>query len=803
MQIKSSFSQHNLFEKCARGWVYTYLKKIKVPQNMMHAHAGSVIHTCLDKFYNGEVSNIRELKILFNNEWTKYKLETTDLKLKKDQYWLMIVNGANLALTITKTELKIDYSDVVAYIDGVDEINHKLLDWKSSTRRPDTFDDEGNVYEEGNESEYIKQLKLYCWLYYRKYNILPSEAIVYYLKYSGTKQSLSFTPTMEDIFNIEDWYYDILNKMATIKYNNIIPPVAEQCHFFCPFKNICGTGESPRLVLNIWGNKLKLDGPITKLLNIGINKKFSYEFKDAYWIEKYNEKHNKNVKTIKEFWNPSKRELPIGFKDSLMKTLNDFAAFKKMKFNLKIVDNREFNDKKIEMPEKFINNIILRDYQQAAVKSFMRARIGLLEIGTGGGKTEISIECIRLLGMKTLFIVDRKELLKQTKKRIEKSLGIEVGTITAGKFEPQDITVATIQTLLKKIDFTSRINQYKASIKNNYISEQLKTYIESEKLDEEIDKNQIESYQNKLSHNFKYTDEDNNKINEISKTFYNEYVELAKYLRSIRFGIFDECHKVASRSYVIVGDEMTNTEYRLGITGTGFRDDGNDMMIYGVVGDIIHKLDADNLINNGWLTKPTIKFIEKYMTKEEIDKAEDEALTGLINETPKYSNMYHNFITKNSSRNKQIVKIINDYKGKKILILVKLIEHGNLLEETIEGSKYLHGSTNKKDRDQMFKDFTEGNLNVLISTISIFAEGIDVPQLDVVLNASANKGDVKTIQVLGRVLRKLDGKKEALYIDFVDETKFFRKASIVRMKILREQGHTIEKINVSGVNENE
>jgi superfamily II DNA or RNA helicase len=92
------------------------------------------------------------------------------------------------------------------------------------------------------------------------------------------------------------------------------------------------------------------------------------------------------------------------------------------------------------------------------------------------------------------------------------------------------------------------------------------------------------------------------------------------------------------------------------------------------------------------------------------------------------------------------------------------------------------------------EDFREGKINVLIGTLSIFAEGIDIPDLDVIINASGNKGDVKSIQVLGRVLRTFKEKNEALYYDFLDRGVHTRKHSHKRIKILQKQGYEI-KIN--------
>lgn len=227
-------------------------------------------------------------------------------------------------------------------------------------------------------------------------------------------------------------------------------------------------------------------------------------------------------------------------------------------------------------------------------------------------------------------------------------------------------------------------------------------------------------------------------------------------------------------------------------SATARRDDGDDMKIWATTGYIIHKLSSKKLIDEGWLIKPQITFIKDYMTKEEVKNLEQDTKTGLINETPNYANYYNAFIKDNIRRNVIIKHIVDTNKDKKILILTKLIEHGDILKQMLKNSEHLYGATNKEDRKKMFEEFVNGDLRVLISTMSIFAEGIDVPALDLVINASANKGSVKTVQILGRVLRKLEGKENAQYIDFIDETKFFRLASLARKKILFKEKHNID-----------
>ena len=311
-------------------------------------------------------------------------------------------------------------------------------------------------------------------------------------------------------------------------------------------------------------------------------------------------------------------------------------------------------------------------------------------------------------------------MLRQTKKRLEDSLGIKIGQIGAGVADIQEITVATVQTLSKNIK------------------------------------------------------------------------EYAPYLRSVRLCIFDETHKVAAKSYLKISRQLIGSEYRLGISGTAYRDDGNDMMINAATGSKIFDLSSKILIEKGWLVKPTIIFYKDFINDDVVKEQEESMKEGLINETEKYASYYKRFIVHNDNRNELIRNIVTDNKGKKILILVKLIEHGQLLENSILDSKYLHGTTNKKEREEMVDSFKNGKLNILISTISIFSEGIDIPPLDIVINAAANKGNVKTIQVLGRVLRILEGKTNAQYIDFVDVTRFFKSASNSRIKALRKEEHDVE-----------
>ena len=119
--------------------------------------------------------------------------------------------------------------------------------------------------------------------------------------------------------------------------------------------------------------------------------------------------------------------------------------------DIQIIDNRRSLD---PVDFSFAGN--LRPLQQQAVNDVLSRESGLLEAGTGAGKTVMALYIIYQRGQPALIIVHTKELLNQWLDRIENFLGIprdEIGIIGGGKFSiGERITVATVQSLYKRVD---------------------------------------------------------------------------------------------------------------------------------------------------------------------------------------------------------------------------------------------------------------------------------------------------------------------------------------------------------------
>jgi len=115
-----------------------------------------------------------------------------------------------------------------------------------------------------------------------------------------------------------------------------------------------------------------------------------------------------------------------------------------------IIDERSFPEVQNNSPD--LNGIELRDYQLKMVEEAIEAKRGIIASPTNSGKTEISAAVIKILGLPAIFATHRLTLLRQTRERFEKRLGIKVGIIGGGEEEIRDVNVVSVATIAKRLD---------------------------------------------------------------------------------------------------------------------------------------------------------------------------------------------------------------------------------------------------------------------------------------------------------------------------------------------------------------
>ncbi len=168
-----------------------------------------------------------------------------------------------------------------------------------------------------------------------------------------------------------------------------------------------------------------------------INPKYQAAKRYSRWI-------GKKLKPKLYFFNDWKDRLyfPRGFINQAIQLCEQVSGTRPQ-----VIDNRQ---RLTEIDLSFRGT--LRPYQQEAVEGVTKHSFGVLEAGTGSGKTVMALDIIAKRRQPTLIIVHNKELLHQWRERIVQFLDIEAGQAGDGKFDILPVTVAIVNTARKHLD---------------------------------------------------------------------------------------------------------------------------------------------------------------------------------------------------------------------------------------------------------------------------------------------------------------------------------------------------------------
>ena len=675
-----------------------------------YGDAGNAVHHTLEYYFEHLYdipldSALVELKNHFEEKWESYEL--TNPVLKKDLYWLCVING--IKLDVKPTHLEHEFRiieegiDFIGYADVMNTEEHWIGDWKTST------------YKKNKLDGYKEQLKFYAWAYWKEQGVIP----MCWVYFNKVNKIFKYQFPLETIQNVEIELKQIalMEKKRMVDLDFERKPSRNNC-YFCPWKGVCSTdllrgeeAEKYEIKFHLKKNKILIEGAIPDIIHRKIEKGINFELKNAFFIIKAMAQRGVKVDGIKRLYHRRAYggETFIGYTSHVYQVLKEYAHSKGMKIRVSIQDYRtqDVLENKIKTLPKLNTPFELYDFQVKAVDELMKARWGIIEIGTGGGKTVIAAEAIRQLGLKTLFIIDNKDLLMQTKKEYETMLGIQCGVVGMGYRDwDKPVVLATIQTLAKH-----------------------------------------------------------------AKSFVTE-------LAMFPAVIYDETHIIASKSFETVSKFLVNTKYRFGFSATAKRDDGNDNIIYAHTGSVVYRRRAQELIKDNVLVEPEATFYN-YGSK--------------IVVSDNWQNEYADGIVDNELRNGIIKKIAEEYlaAGKQVMILTKMIRHGEHFKNCIKGADLIYGKTDDDLRVDILDDFKTGKLKCLIGNMKIFNKGINIKNLDVLINAAGNAGDVVTIQTIGRILRKNPGKEKAYYADFMDAGEYLHKHSMSRIAALKAEDYNV------------
>jgi DNA excision repair protein ERCC-3 len=203
--------------------------------------------------------------------------------------------------------------------------------------------------------------------------------------------------------------------------------------------------------------------------------------------------------------------------------------------------------------------------------------------------------------------------------------------------------------------------------------------------------------------------------------------------------VADECHHAVAETWKRFREIQSVA--RLGLSATPVRESGDAKEIYTLIGPPVGT-DWGSLFADGWVSKPEVEIITvPWGTDRERENYEMMNGSRMMIEA-----------AKNSAKTEVIRALLADHTDAKAIIFVDWIKQGKDLADEL-GLPFIYGETNHDDREDIYQQFRDGELEALIIS-RVGDEGIDLPDAEVAILASTmGSSRSQTGQRAGRTMR--------------------------------------------------
>lgn len=243
---------------------------------------------------------------------------------------------------------------------------------------------------------------------------------------------------------------------------------------------------------------------------------------------------------------------------------------------------------------------------------------------------------------------------------------------------------------------------------------------------------------------------------------YNKGKDLPEY----DLVLVDECHHAQAETYSDIIDVVARNTKLIGVTATPWR--GDELDISEIFGEPVFRMGIVEGIESGWLAN-----INYEMMCDNVD----------WNKVKQLSVEGHSIKSLNKklflpARDEQLVDdVISRWKyldRPQTITFCQSVKHAEQLCEVFNDmglpTRYLTGEHKEKERAEAFTDFRLGNFSNLIG-VDILNEGVDLPDVELVVFARITHSRRIFIQQLGRGLRVTDQKDTVTVMDFVADIR--------------------------------
>ena len=229
--------------------------------------------------------------------------------------------------------------------------------------------------------------------------------------------------------------------------------------------------------------------------------------------------------------------------------------------------------------------------------------------------------------------------------------------------------------------------------------------------------------------------------------------------------VIDECHHAPSDSFSAL-IEFLSPDFLLGVTATPWRGDG--VSLRGLFGDPVYSMTVIEGIQQGFLADVDYKMLLDGVDWNEIHNLSRQGFT------VKDLNQKLYVPERDMGMIETISQHLETISRPKVLVFCRSIKHAERLQRHFRqvdiSSGIIHSNLSRQEKFSTLTNFRTGSLKVLIS-IEMLNEGIDIPEVNVVVFARVTHSRRIFLQQLGRGLRLSGDKESVLVLDFVADVR--------------------------------
>jgi superfamily II DNA or RNA helicase/HKD family nuclease len=228
--------------------------------------------------------------------------------------------------------------------------------------------------------------------------------------------------------------------------------------------------------------------------------------------------------------------------------------------------------------------------------------------------------------------------------------------------------------------------------------------------------------------------------------------------------VVDEFHHVAAKSYQRIVNYF-KPRFLLGLTATPFRMDNQDIFRF-CEDNVVYEINLHEAINKDYLTP-----FHYYGVYDDITD-----FAGIEMANGRYVIDQLERALSTSARADLILKRYREYRSERSLAFCSGIKHANFMTQFFRENSVAAVAVHSGDgpfvmeRGAALKALCDRDVEIIFS-VDQFNEGVDIPEVDLVMFLRPTESYTIFLQQLGRGLRKAPGKNYLTVLDFIGNYK--------------------------------